>query len=276
MYLGEKGGNFLSRPKVGLALGSGAARGLAHIGVLKVLEREGIPVDMIAGSSMGSLIGVVYANGADLDMMEQLAIHLKRNQWLDFTLPRRGLITGDRIRELVRLLTHGKNLEDLRIPTSVIATDLTNGERVVFTTGPIDLAVRASVSIPGIFEPVEWEGRTLVDGGVIDRVPVSVVREMGADVVIAVDVIPPAGGLKIRNIFDVIAQSLEVMERQITHPQLLTADVALHPDLSDISPTAFTRVDVCIRRGEEAALAKLDEIRRAIGGDGRPEKVKSG
>jgi len=108
MYLGEKGGNFLSRPKVGLALGSGAARGLAHIGVLKVLEREGIPVDMIAGSSMGSLIGVVYANGADLDMMEQLAIHLKRNQWLDFTLPRRGLITGDRIRELVRLLTHGK------------------------------------------------------------------------------------------------------------------------------------------------------------------------
>ena len=148
----------------------------------------------------------------------------------------------------------------------MIATDLTNGERVVFTTGPIDLAVRASVSIPGIFEPVEWEGRTLVDGA-SSTGAVSVVREMGADVAIAVDVIPPAGGLKIRNIFDVIAQSLEVMERQITHPQLLTADVALHPDLSDISPTAFTRVDVCIRRGEEAALAKLDEIRRAIGGD---------
>ncbi len=261
----------MSRPKVGLALGSGAARGLAHIGVLKVLEREGIPIDAIAGSSMGSLIGTVYANGADLAMMEQLAIHLKRNQWLDFTFPRRGLITGDRIRELVRLLTHGKNLEDLRIPTSVIATDLTNGERVVFTTGPIDLAVRASVSIPGIFEPVEWEGRTLVDGGVIDRVPVSVVREMGADIVIAVDVIPPTSGLKIRNIFDVIAQSLEVMERQITSPQILTADVAIHPDLSDISPTAFTRVEECIRRGEEAALAKLDEIRHVIG-----EEVPSG
>src|SRR5690606_4656822 len=103
MYLGEKGGNFLSRPKVGLALGSGAARGLAHSGVLKVLEREGIPVDMIAGSSMGSMIGVVAANEADLDMMEQLEIHLKRNQWLNSTLTRRGLFTGDRTRELVRL-----------------------------------------------------------------------------------------------------------------------------------------------------------------------------
>ncbi|MGI6127597.1 MAG: patatin-like phospholipase family protein [Planifilum sp.] len=261
----------MSRPKVGLALGSGAARGLAHIGVLKVLEREGIPIDMIAGSSMGSLIGTVYANGGDLAMMEQLAIHLKRNQWLDFSLTRRGLVAGDRIRELVRLLTHGKNLEDLQIPTAVIATDLTKGERVVFTSGPIDLAVRASVSIPGIFEPVEWEGRTLVDGGVIDRVPVSVVREMGADVVIAVDVISPTGGLRIRNIFDVIAQSLEVMERQMTSPQILTADVVLHPELSDISPTAFTRVDVCIRRGEEVALAQLEAIRRAIG-----EAVPSG
>lgn len=255
----------MTRPKVGLALGSGAARGLAHIGVLKVLEREGIPVDMIAGSSMGSLIGAIYANGADLTMIEQLAIHLKRSHWLDFTLPRRGLVAGERIRELVRLLTHRKNLEELRIPTAVVATDLTRGERVVFTSGPIDLAVRASVSIPGIFEPVEWEGRTLVDGGVIDRVPASVVREMGADVVIAVDVIPQTGRLKIRNIFDVITQSLEVMERQMTGPKIGAADVVLQPDMSDISPTAFTRVDVCVRRGEEAALSKLDEIRKVIG-----------
>lgn len=254
----------LTRPKVGLALGSGGARGLAHIGVLKVMQREGIPVDVIAGSSMGSLVGSLYAAGLDLDMVEGLAVHLKRKHWLDLTVPRRGFVTGEKVKEMIRLLTRGRSLEELPIPMGVVATDLNRGERVVFQTGPLDLAVRASISIPGIFEPVRWQGRTLVDGGVMDRVPVSVVKEMGAEVILAVDVVPRTTSVRIENIFDVIAQTLSVMEREILNQRLLEADVLIHPDLTDISPTAFTRVEECICLGEEAALLQVDRIKGLI------------
>ncbi|SEN15600.1 patatin-like phospholipase family protein [Lihuaxuella thermophila] len=254
----------MSRPKIGLALSSGAARGLAHIGVLKVLEQEGIPVDFIAGSSMGSIIGVLYANGLNLDLCEQLAIRLKRKHWLDLTVPRRGFVIGDKVKELIGLLTHHKRLEELRIPTAVIATDLIAGERVVFTSGPIDEAVRASISIPGIFEPVRIGDRLLVDGGVIDRVPISVVREMGADFVIAVDVIPRISRVQVVNIFDVIAQTLGIMERELSNGQIRSADFVIHPDVSDISPTAFTRVEECIRRGEDEARAQVRQLKELI------------
>ncbi|PTX61245.1 NTE family protein [Melghirimyces profundicolus] len=255
----------MARPKVGLALGSGGARGMAHIGVLKVLEKEGIPVDCIAGSSIGSLVGTIYAHGHDLEMIESLAINLKRNTWLDLTVPRRGFVTGEKVRELVRLLTLGKNLEDLHIPTAVVATDLLKGERVIFRSGPIDLAVRASISIPGIFEPVHWKGRTLVDGGVIDRIPITVVEEMGADIIIAVDVVPRTTSARVETIFDVIAQTLSIMEREILNQRLLAADILIHPNLTDISPTAFTRLDECVRRGEEAARIQVDRIKKLIG-----------
>ncbi|MBN2908276.1 patatin-like phospholipase family protein [Polycladomyces sp. WAk] len=251
-------------PKIGLALGSGGARGWAHIGVLKVLREAGIPVHMIAGSSMGSLVGALYANNLKLDMIEGLATRLKRKYWVDLTVPRKGLIIGDKVRELIRLLTHGKSIEELSIPLAVVATDIIKGERVVFTSGPVDLAVRASISIPGIFEPVEWEDKILVDGGVIDRIPITVVREMGADLVIAVDVVPRFNKVKIRSIFDVIAQTLGVMERQILSRQLIEADFLIHPELSEISPTAFHQVEKCIRLGEEAARAHVERIRERI------------
>ncbi|GGE16673.1 esterase [Marinithermofilum abyssi] len=254
----------MNRPRVGLALGSGGARGIAHIGVLKVLQQHEIPVDFVAGSSIGSLVGVLYANGLDLDMLEQLATHLRRKHWLDLTVPKRGFVLGEKIKEMIRLLTQNKALEQLNIPTAVVATDLVKGERVVFTSGPIDIAVRASISIPGIFEPVEWEGRTLVDGGVIDRIPITVVRDMGADIVIAVDVVPRTSVLRVESIFDVITQTLSVMEREILSQRLLEANVLIHPDLADISATAFTRVGECIRRGEEAALTQVDRIREMI------------
>ncbi|OYD06439.1 patatin-like phospholipase family protein [Paludifilum halophilum] len=256
----RRGGREVARPKVGLALGSGGARGMAHIGVIKVLERAGIPVDLIAGSSIGSFVGVLYAGGSDLEMIEQLATHLKRKHWLDVTVPRRGFMTGEKVKELVRLLTRGKNLEELSVPTAVVATDLVKGERVVFRTGPIDTAVRASVSIPGIFEPVQWEGRTLVDGGVIDRIPITVLEEMGADLIVAVDVVPRAPAVRVENIFDVITQTLSVMERELLNQRLLAADILIHPDLADISATAFTRVQDCIRRGEEAAQLQVKRI----------------
>lgn len=254
----------MPRPKIGLALGSGGARGFAHFGVLKVLKEEGISFDCVAGSSMGSIVAVLVANGLDLEMCIQLALSLKRHTWLDFTVPKRGFVVGDKIRELIRLLTHQKRLEELQIPTAIVATDLLTGERVVFREGPADLAVRASISIPGIFEPVEWENRLLVDGGVIDRVPISVVREMGADIVIAVDVIPRVHHAKIENIFDVIAQSLVIMEREITQQRMIMPDFLFHPDVSDISPTAFTQLEECIRRGEEEARTHIRQLKGLI------------
>lgn len=261
------------RPTVGLALGSGAARGLAHFGVLKVLKQEGIPVDFIAGSSMGSLIGVLFANGLDLEMCEKLAVRLKRKHWLDLTVPKRGFIIGDKVKELVRLLTHQKQIEDLPIPTAIVATDLVKGERVVFQSGPIDEAVRASIAIPGVFEPVFQGEKILVDGGVIDRVPIHVVREMGADIVIAVDVIAQYNQVQVESIFDVITYSLHIMEREILSSQILTADVLLCPEMSDISPTAFHRVEESIQRGEEEARKHICKIKELIE-NGRGKETK--
>ncbi|QKG84659.1 patatin family protein [Kroppenstedtia pulmonis] len=264
----RRGGSNLAKPKVGIALGSGGARGMAHIGVLKVLQQEGIQVDMVAGSSIGSLIGVLYANGLDLDMVGLLATHLRRSKWLDFQYPRRGFIAGNKVKALIRLLTHGKKLEELDIPTAVVATDLVRGEQVVFRKGPVDTTVRASISIPGIFEPVEWQGRTLVDGGLIDRVPIQVLQEMGADFIIAVDVVPQRSQVRLNHIFDVIAQSLSVMEREILKEKLLTADVLIRPNLADVSPSAFTQVETCISRGEEATRLQLSRMKEMLGSRG--------
>src|SRR5690606_1888190 len=134
----------------------------------------------------------------------KLFIHIKRKHWLDFTVPGLGLILGEKIKEIIRLLTHRKKLEELSIPTAVVATDLNTGDPVVFRSGSMEDAVRASISIPGIFEPVVIDGRMLVDGGVIDRVPIGIVREMGADITIAVDVVPQVSQVRVKNIFDVI------------------------------------------------------------------------
>src|SRR5690606_27703270 len=135
--------------------------------------------------------------------------------WLDYTVPKMGFVTGEKIKEMVRILTHGKHIEQLNIPLAIVATDLEKGERVVFTQGPVAQAVRASISIPGIFVPEEVDGKLLVDGGVIDRVPITVAKDLGADVVIGVDVGMIATETKLTSIFDVIAQTIQVMEREI-------------------------------------------------------------
>lgn len=254
----------MTQPKIGLALGSGAARGIAHIGVLKVFQQENIPVDYIAGSSMGSIIGVCYANGLDLAMLEKLFAHLKRKHWVDITLPGLGIIVGEKIKEIIRLLTHRKKLEELAIPTAIVATDLNSGEPVIFRSGSIEEAVRASISIPGIFEPVVINDRMLVDGGVIDRVPIGIVREMGADISIAVDVVPQVSQIQIKNIFDVIMQTFGIMEREILNQRMPAADLVIHPDLSDISPSAFTRAEECIKRGEIAAKEQIPQLKKLI------------
>ncbi|TCP70654.1 patatin-like phospholipase family protein [Baia soyae] len=252
------------RPVIGLALGAGGARGFAHIGVLKVLEEERIPIDLIAGSSMGSFVGACYANGCRLSLMEGLAVHFKRKIWLDYKIPGMGFISGRRAHEVIRLLTHRKRIEEFPIPLAVVATDLASGEKVVFREGPAADAIRASISIPGVFDPVNIENRLLVDGGVVDRVPVSVVQEMGADLVIAVDVFAKVEQVKIRNIIDVIAQTLDIMERELLRRYTYQADVTIRPKVQDISSTAFTKVEECIRYGEEAAREQIPLVKKLI------------
>lgn len=252
------------RPKVGLALGSGGARGLAHIGVIKVLKENHIPIDYIAGSSMGSLIGAVVANNNDIYMVEKLAINLKRKHWLDLTVPKLGFVTGDKIKDLIRILTHGKNIEELAIPLGIVATDVENGEKVVFREGPVAEAVRASISIPGIFVPERINDRLLVDGGVIERVPVNTIKEMGADIVIAVDVGLQDAKMNVTSIIDVISQSIDIMEREIYRQKILAADYVIRPNVGHISSISFTNVEEIINEGYRMATESIEEIKELI------------
>ncbi|TPG76132.1 patatin family protein [Brevibacillus laterosporus] len=252
------------RPTIGLALGSGGARGFAHIGILKVFEEHNIPIDYIAGSSMGSMVAAFYANGIKPDMMEKLAINLKRKHWLDLVVPHMGLVAGQKIKEIIRLLTHGKNIEELQIPLAIVATDIETGERVVFTEGPVDAAVRSSIAIPGIFVPERVNGRLLVDGGVIDRVPITVTREMGADLVLAIDVANFDTKMKVSTIFDVIAQTIDVMEREILRHRMLSADLVIRPEVGHIGSLSFTQIASIVELGEIAAQMYVDQIKEMI------------
>lgn len=259
-------------PTIGIALGSGGARGFAHIGVLQVLEEAGIPVDLIAGSSMGSLVGAFYATGIEIKYMEQIAIHLKRRHWLDFTVPKMGFVTGTKLLEMVRFVTRDLTFEEAKIPLSIVATDLETGERIVFQEGPIYKAVRASISIPGIFVPVRIDGRLCVDGGVIDRVPISTCRNMGADIVIAVDVGLYDHKAEVKDIIGVFLQTFEIMERELVKYRIIDADVLIRPDVGFVSSTSFTNIEECIERGRLAAREALPAIREKIlNWDGRKE-----
>ncbi len=247
-----------------VALGSGGARGFAHIGVLQALEEAGIRVSGVAGSSMGALIGAVYATGAPVVMLERIATHLPLGHWIDFTVPRMGLIAGERLQELLKLLTKAQTFEQTKIPLAVVATDLELGERVVFRSGPIHEAVRASIAIPGIFTPHSYQGRLLVDGGVIDRVPIDAARLLDADFVLAVDVglferLPP-----VRNVLDVVIQSMDIMEREIFRHRILQADYVVRPQLELMSATSFSNIGEAIEAGRQAMRASLGGLWEAL------------
>lgn len=252
------------RPKIGVALGAGGLRGLAHVGVLSVLEREHIPIDYIAGCSIGSMIGALYCAGQQPENIVKLARRLKRNYWLDFIVPKMGIVSGDKIFNVMRLLTQKKTFADLKIPLAVVATEINQGKEVIFTEGDLAEAVRASISVPGIFVPYQLKDMMLVDGAVLNPTPIDIVRKMGADVVIGVDLAHAATLSRITNMFDVIIQSIDIMERELSKHRQVYCDVLIRPDVSHIPPSSFEGMDECFHIGQVATEAVLPEIKKLL------------
>jgi len=270
----------LPRKKVGLALGSGAARGLAHIGVLAVLEREGIPIDLIAGTSAGAAIGAIYARSQDTSRMKELALGFglkKLAPLVDPSLPKSGFIKGRKIEDLLASFIGGDiRFKDLKIPFACVATDVETGEEVVIDRGSVPEAVRASISVPVVFTVVKKGRRYLVDGGLVNPVPVSLARRMGADFVIAVNVIPDvverahrinkegSKGRKEPNLIHIIMQSLYIGTYALVRSSLEGADVVIEPKLGHIGAGDFHHAQECILQGELAAESAIPEIRRKL------------
>ncbi|WP_227766734.1 patatin-like phospholipase family protein [Zhaonella formicivorans] len=254
-------------PVIGLALGAGAAKGLAHLGVLKVLVREKIPINLITGSSIGSVMGALYASGADLQILEKICCTLQQKQLIDLVVPRLGLIKGERIEALLKVLTKNLNFEQLKVPLYVVAVDIERREEVILERGSVAEAVRASISIPGIFQPKCLEGKLLVDGAVLNRVPVNLARQKGAQVVVAVDL--KFGGetgksKPVKNIFDVIFTSIELLENSNRQDYKQQADILLEPKVAHIGHADFHRAEECIALGEMEAEAALPKIRELL------------
>ncbi len=251
-------------PRIAWALGGGGVRGFAPLGILRVLQEEGIPVNALAGTSMGAVVAVAYGTGAKLDYLCRLAVDLPWKHLWDFHFPRMGLINGERIMTLLKLLTKGKKLEELVPPVWVVATDLLTGEEVVFTEGEAEPAVRASISIPGVFTPVRYGERLLVDGGVVAGVPVGTARRMGMDLVIAVNVsydftLSPPG-----NLFEVLTKTVEIMSSRVNAVQVSQADLVLTPCVGHVGTHHFQYAAECIAEGEKAARRALPAIRRLM------------
>lgn len=255
----------MTRPKTGLVLGSGSARGMAHLGVLQVFQEEGVVIDHVVGCSAGAIFGALYAGGTDLYTVEKLLnAYPVRKQMADLLVPpKTGFIKGEKILELLRLLTKDKCFEELPVRLAVVATDLEKGRQVVFNSGKVAPAVRASISIPGVFCPYSYNEMTLVDGAVIERLPVGVAKSMGAEFIIGVDV-KSSREAKIRNVFDVILQSIEIMEDEIFRRTLIDVDVLIQPDMSHIGLFKFELAAEAVRIGRETAYRHLPELRRAL------------
>lgn len=255
------------RPRVGLALSGGVARGNAHIGVLRVLEENNIPIDYIAGTSAGSLVAAAYAAGMPID---EIAAIGRKMRWRDLgriTLSRLGIQSNARMEEFARALLPIKRFEELRIPLAVVATDLKSGSAVIITEGDVAFAIRASCALPGWYVPVlDEHGRQLVDGGLVGNIPTGAVRSLGADIVIAVDV--NSEGAKFigppHSIIGVLLQSIMVVQRTAAIHQLHDADVVISPKTGHIRWDEMGRVDDLITLGEQAARPTIERIKRLI------------
>ncbi len=276
----------MSKKKIGIALGGGAARGLAHIGVLEILEKGHIPVDMIAGTSAGAIVGALFAKGMSAAEIKKEVLEIdlmKRWQLIDIALPKSGFIGGKKLIELLRGYIGDVEFSDLKIPFACTSTDIMTGEEVIIDKGSVLEGVRASISVPIIFAACEHNGRFLVDGGIVDQVPVEVVKSMGADIVIAVNVSPRMPDVRKRiyldeaivyhspqakepNMYTIMMNYMSIVNSQSSAISLERADIVIEPRLASISFTDFKKAEQCILEGEFAAIDALLDIKRLLAG----------
>jgi len=251
-------------PRLGLALGGGAARGFAHIGVIQVLEEAGIRPDLVVGTSAGSLVAALYASGKKGAELANLALTLDEGAITDWAFPGRGMIRGDALARFVREQTAGMSIEQMPLRLGIVATDLDSGGAILFERGDTGQAVRASSSVPAVFRPVSIGGREYVDGGLVSPVPVRFARQMGAEMVLAVDISTPPDGAGTGDTLKLLLQTFAIMGQSIKQFELRDADVVLRPPLLGVSGADFTSRVRALRAGRETATAMLPAIRAKL------------
>jgi NTE family protein len=251
-------------PRIGLALGGGAARGFAHIGVIQVLEESGIKPDLVVGTSAGSLVAALYASGKSGAELALLADSMDESAFTDWSFPGRGLIRGEALAKYVRDNTGARSIEQMRTPLGIVATDLDSGQPILFQRGDPGVAVRASSAVPAVFQPVRIGTHEYVDGGLVSPVPVRFAREMGAEIVIAVDISAAPDGNATGDPMRMLLQTFAIMGRSINGFELRDADVVLRPKLPGVSGADFTSRKKSIQAGREATLAQLAALREKI------------
>lgn len=248
-------------PRIGLALGGGAARGFAHIGVLQVLEEQGIKPDLVVGTSAGSVVAALYASGKTPTELQTMAMTLDESSITDWVFPGRSLLKGEALARFIRAQTGGKSIESMRLPLGIVAADLQNGQPILFRRGDPGVAVRASSAVPAVFEPVKVGGREYIDGGAVSPVPVRFARQMGADVIIAVDISAIPQGQSTRGAVDILLQTFNIMGHAISQHELSDADVVMRPKLEGVGSADFGSRRLSILAGREAALSVLPQLK---------------
>jgi len=252
------------RPKIGVALGGGFARGIAHVGVLRVLEMHEIPVDFIAGTSVGALVAAAYAGGTSLEEMERRGAETHFRDFGRWTLSRMGMASNERLDEFLHEFTPAKTFDQLKIPLSIVATDLMAGESVYFTSGEIGPALRASCAYPGLFLPVRHKGRILVDGFLTETVPAPAVRKLGAEFVISVHLEPGLLTTGPRNTIEVISRAFSILQMAAAQPWRAASDILIEPNVHHILWDEFAKTPQLVEAGEAAARAALPTIKSAL------------
>jgi len=250
--------------KIALALGGGAARGFAHIGVIKALEAQGIVPDIVVGTSAGSVVAALYASGMSGFELQNLALQMEEDMLVDWTLPNRGVFKGEALQDFINQKVKNQTLQTLPKPLGVVATDLQSGELVLFRRGNTGMAVRASSAVPGMFQPVEIGGRDYVDGGLTSPVPAQSARSMGADFVIAVDISNVNRRDKLTGTLDVLLQTFSIMGHAISRHELEDADLVIRPKTAAVSSTDFEGRHLAILEGEKAAAAVMPELKAKL------------
>jgi NTE family protein len=250
-------------PKIGLALGGGFARGIAHAGVLRALERHGIPIHCIAGVSAGSIVAAAYASGASPDEIARAGCAMRFGDVARWSLCRMGFVVSERMQRFLERLLKSYRFEEMRTPLGVIATDLCTGAPIPFHgTGDVFLPIRASCSYPGLFQPVHSDGRLLVDGAMSMEIPAGLCRTLGASHVISVHLPPPSGERAPRNVFQVVNRCFQIMQTRTEDAWRKDSDLVIAPDVGNVDWDGFTCGPEMLKAGEAAALAALPEIRR--------------